>query len=189
MADNFLSKLIIILIYIGIIILIPIFLEYLFRITVRRKRKNKIMELAKIRAETNKKDLIVITSPTSGYIKNLSNNNIEYFKGNIYDILENIRDDSAVIIVDKTLEYYENPTNIIQNINRVSNNNAYYINIEKNSPRTFIDYKLKNIMNKSFYLPNERVKWTKANDLQTKVQNFYYYVFKILPYNSIMDNN
>ena len=73
---------------------------------------------------------------------------------------------------------------LIAKLKKASGGDLYTINIGKNSPKVIWDYKIKNIMNKSFYLPGEKIGWTHPNDLQLKIQKLYSYVFRIVPYDS-----
>ena len=78
---------------------------------------------------------------------------------------------------------------LVKELLRVSGGNLYIVNIEKNSPRIFWDHKIKNIINKPFYLPPiENIKWSTPNNLQIKIQKFYAQIFRILPNNFFEKN-
>lgn len=186
MANGLITKIFMVLIYLILIILIPIFLDYLFRLTVRKNRKQKIKVLAEKKSNETGKALIIFNDRFSGIVN--SNGSKEPFEGDISEIIEQMADNSCVLIVNEILEYIENPGSIIEQLKIVSGGDLFTINLEKNSPKTFWDYKIKNIMAKPFYLPGDKIEWTEPNGLQKKVQQFYYYVFKILPYNFFAKN-
>jgi len=185
--------------------MIPIFLDYLFRLTVRKKRKNQILKLAELKSRETGKPVIIFNDRNHGTIITYTNNNshtAEDFPGDIVDIIDKLETNSLVVIVSQTLEYIDGTKLIdvdnrtisnkkktstdlswtIDNLKRVSGGDLYVLDIEKNSPRIFWDYKIKNIMDKSFYLPNENITWSAPNGLQLRTQKMYSYVFKILPY-------
>lgn len=187
MADISLEKIFVIISYFVIIILIVLFLDYLFKITVRRNRKNKIMDLAMKKSNDSKKPIVVFNDKNNGVVINTDGTK-EGFTGNITEIVNQMADDSCVLVVSETLEYIDDDKNnlfsdIIKQFISVSGGDFYCSNIEKNSPRALWDYNIKNIMDKSFYLPGDNINWTKPNDLQLKIQKFYYQIFRILPYN------
>ena len=68
MSDNIFNKSILILMYLIIIILIPIFLDYMFRLTVRNKRRTQIKFLAEKRAKKSGKPLAIFNNEHSGVI-------------------------------------------------------------------------------------------------------------------------
>jgi len=204
MSDGF-RKIILVIIYLIIILMIPIFLDYLFRLTVRKKRKNQILKLAELKSRETGKPVIIFNDRNHGTIITYTNNNshtAEDFPGDIVDIIDKLETNSLVVIVSQTLEYIDGTKLIdvdnrtisnkkktstdlswtIDNLKRVSGGDLYVLDIEKNSPRIFWDYKIKNIMDKSFYLPNENITWSAPNGLQLRTQKMYSYVFKILPY-------
>lgn len=189
MSNGFLSKAILIIIYILIIIMIPLFLDYIFRLTVRRKRKSQIKYLAEQQAKKTGKALIIIDNLNHGVVSHkgsLDEENLEEFNGDIVEIIDNMADNSCVIVVLETLEYVDGLRDFIKKVEKVSGGDFYAVNIEKNSPRIFWDYKIKNVMAKSYYTPNTptsgEIQWTKPNDLQKSIQKFYSYVFKVVPY-------
>lgn len=185
MSNSFLNKTIIIIIYVLIIIMIPLFLDYLFRLTVRKNRKNKILELAKFKSNQTSKPIIVFNDRYHGVVINLDDENgNEEFTGDIIDIVNKMADNSCILIVSESLEYINDDllSDTIKLIDKISGGDCYFINIEKNSPRVFWDYKIINIMDKSFYLPDSNITWEPPNNLQYKIQFFYSYVFKIIPY-------
>jgi hypothetical protein len=193
MSNNLLGKIILIMIYLIIIIMIPLFLDILFKLTVRKNRKSKIKNMAQKKSIETNKSLIIFNDRYNGIVINPTNPKIiEEFTGDIVEIVNQMADNSCVIVVSETLEYIgETKTDksrdsllskTIKQLKNISGNDFYCINIEKNSPRVLWDYKIKNIMDKSFYLPGDVVEWHQPNELQIKIQKFYFYVFKILPY-------
>lgn len=183
MTNNVVGKTIIILLYAMIIIMIPLFLDYLFMLTVRKKRKNQILELAKNKSLETNKPIIVFNDRYHGVVID-EKQKMEKFDGDIVEIINQMAENSCVIVISQTLEYIDNDKleDTILQLNNVSGGDLYCVNIEKNSPRVFWDYKIKNIMDKSFYLPHNDITWVKPNQLQENVQKVYSYIFKILPY-------
>ncbi|XWV25254.1 hypothetical protein QJ856_gp0518 [Tupanvirus deep ocean] len=191
MSDNLLTKALIIFVYLVIIIMIPLFLDYLFKLTVRKNRKNKILALAKNKSLETGKPIIIFNNANNGVVIN-KDGTMEEFNGDIIEIINQMADNTCVMIVSESLEYIGNNESdnndkiIIETINQlnaITGGDVYFVNIEKNSPRVFWDYNIKNVMDKSFYLPGDNLSWSKPNDLQKKVQKLYFHVFKILPYN------
>jgi hypothetical protein len=187
MANNFLEKALIIIMYLIIIILIPLFLDWIFRLTVRKNRKNKILAIAKKKSLDTGKPIIIFNDRYNGMVLGSGEGQPnEEFIGDIVEITNQMADNSCILIVSETLEYIDNTNNLLsQTINtlyNVSGGDLYCINFEKNSPRILWDYKLKNIMDKCFYLPENKITWTKPNQLQHNTQQLYFYIFKILPY-------
>lgn len=164
--------------------MIPLFLDLLFKMTVRKNRKEKIKNLAKEKAKETGKSLIIFNDKTHGIVINSTDQSTETFDGDMNKIIDQMANNSCVIIVSETFEYI-NPDILdktIKKLKNISGGDFYSINIEKNSSRLLWDYKIKNIMDKSFYLPNEKIVWEKTNNLQKNIQKFYSYVFKIIPY-------
>lgn len=184
MTSNILYKLVVILIYVMIIILVILFLDLLMKYTIRNNRAEKIKSLAENSAREKNKPLIIFDSINHGSIIN-TDGSIEDFNGDIIEIADQIKDNSCVLLVIGVLEYLDinELNNIIKQFRKISGNDFYSSNLEKNAPRIFFDYKIKNIMDKSFYLPNEQINWNQANDLQKNTQKFYIQVFKVVPYN------
>lgn len=187
MSDNCLDKIILVIMYLAIFIMIPFFLDYLFKITVRKKRKQQIKYLAKNKAIKKNKALIIFNNRYQGVVINYNGDKLkskEEFTGDIIEIIEQMADNSCVIIISETFEYINKQlSQIIQQIQRVSGDDLYTVNFEKTSPRIFWDYKIKNVMDKSFYLPGDNITWSKPNKLQANTQKFYSFVFKFIPYN------
>ena len=186
MSDSFLRKAFIIIMYLIIIVLILLFLDYLFRITTRKNRKNKIFDLATKKSSETAKPIIIFNDRNNGVVVGKNKSDDEKFSGDIVEIINQMADNSCVLIVSETLEYIDNDDDqlvkTIKQLQLVSGGDLYCINFEKNSPRIFWDYKIKQIMNESFYLPDNNISWSKPNQLQIVTQRFYSYVFKILPY-------
>lgn len=181
-----LTKFITILIFIIIIILAILFLDYIFKLTVRSKRKKKIKNLAIQSSEKKSKPLIIFKDNNNGFVYDKKNTlQKEAFTGNIVELVPQMADNSCVLVVLNCLEYVDgsNLENLIYCLKKVSGGDLYICCFEKKSTRAFWDYKLKNIMDKSFYTPeNLTINWTPITFLQKKTQSFYFSVFKILPY-------
>lgn len=194
MQNSLIRKVIIIMMYIIIIIMISLLLDILFRLTVRKNRKSKIKYLAKKKSLDKNKALIIFNNRFKGIVINSSTTDSEpeEFEGDIVEIVNLMENDSCVVMVSETLEYIDSTSidelgetllsKTIKQLKNISGGDFYSVNIEKNSPRIFWDYKIKNIMDKSFYLPDDNITWYQPNDLQLKIQDFYRHIFKILPY-------
>ncbi len=186
MADNSSNKILVIIAYLIIIVLLVLFLDYLFKITVRRNRKNKIMDLAKKKSFETNKPIVAFNDMNDGVVIDLDGRK-ESFSGNIRDISDMMADNSCVLVVSETLEYLNTEekslNDIVEQLVSISGGDLYCSNIETGSPRVLWDYNIKNIMDKSYYVPGDNINWTKPNDLQMQIQKFYNQLFKILPYN------
>lgn len=186
------SKLIMVCIYIIIIIFIPLLLDYLFNLTIRSRRKRLIKETAEKLAISKNKSLVIFNGMIDGEVYHLNPNRqfkMETFKGNLTEIIDQMADDSCVVIVSYVLEYVDNIEGILEQLKRVSGNDLYIIGYETNSPRTFWDYQIKRILNKPYYLPEFWKKSTTLdmlshtpNKIQINVQYIYKYIFKVVPY-------
>jgi hypothetical protein len=191
MPGNDLNKLCMVLIYSIVIILVPIFLDYLFKLSVRRKRKLNILQLAESRSKTSGKPLLIIDSINHATISkgsDSSDSSKEEINDNVTEYLGLLKENSFVVVVLGTLEYIPNLKKFIEELNFVSGHDLYIANFEKNSPRIFYDYKIKNIMDEPFYTftktnkSNKEIMWSEPTSVQKNTQNFYFYVLKIVPY-------
>jgi hypothetical protein len=192
MTKELVEKIIIIAIYLFILILIPIFLDYLFRITIRNKRKTKIKSLAMKKAVEKNKSVVIFNNVNNGIvIHSIGNKNesSEEFTGSFTEIINNMADDSCVVVVLHTLEYLDELPSVLTQLQKISGGDLYLLSMGKNSPRVFWDYKIRNILDKSFYLPTDKeIKWSSPNTLQLKLHKFYSLIFKILPYDSFTND-
>lgn len=188
MTTNTTNVLIMIVVYAICIILIPLFLDSLFRLTVRSKRRLAVQNLAQKKAKATGKPLVVFNNKNGGIVSQTgdldSKSKFESFECDIDQCLTALKENSVVIIVSETLEYSDNVAELLKNLKTASGGDFYVVGLEKNSPRVFFDYKILNVMSEPFYIPEvqNEIKWLPPNQLQQSVQNFYYYVFKILPY-------
>jgi hypothetical protein len=185
MANNILSKLFLIIVYLAIIIAIPVLLDLLLRSTTRSKRQNTLLRMAIDKAKLLNKSLVVFNGTDNGVIFDSANSwKPEEFQGEITEILGNMTDNCCVIMLLYSLEYSNNLPELLENIKRVGGNNFYIVGIEKNSPRTFWDPKLQQIMDKPYYTHENfsQIKWKEPNNLQKSLQNFYSRIFKMIPY-------
>lgn len=183
MSECVLSKMLMIIIYLIIIILIPIFLYYLFKLTVDNKKKDEILNLAKQKSIQIGKPLIVFNGRSNGLVINPEDKSSEKFEGDIIDIINQMADNSGVILLLNVLEYIDDESIkiLVAQLKNVSGGNLYSVNISKNSPLTILDHKIINLMDKPYYLPGESITWSKSNQFQKILQKFYSVVFKILP--------
>lgn len=190
MAKNNIASIIcMIMIYTLIIILIPLFMDYLFRITVRRKRKATILKLAEEKAKETKKPLLIFNSKSNAIISDKGNlTDKEEIHGDITELISNLKDNSFVVVVSETLEYVDDIKTTLEELVRISGSDLYIINLEKHAPKLLYDANIINIMDQPFYMfsepqygNNKQVKWIDVNDVQKKAQKFYSYVFKVIP--------
>jgi hypothetical protein len=184
-----------VLIYLIVIILIPIFLDYLFKLTVRRKRKLNIMHLAEEKSKQTNKPLLIIDSVIHATISKADSSK-EEINDDVTTYLGMLKQNSFVVVVLGVLEYIDNPKKFIEELNYVSGHDLYIVNIEKNSPRIFYDYKIKNVIDEPFYVfsksdtsnSNYQITWSEPSSLQKNIQSFYSYVFKIVPYDWVANS-
>ena len=108
----------------------------------------------------------------------------EKFQGDIIEIVRQMADNSCVLVVSETLEYIDSKKlyDVLQQLLRISGGDFYAVNIDKKSPRALWDYGIKNVMGRSFFLPDDDIYWNVPNGLEVKIQKMYEYIFKILPY-------
>jgi hypothetical protein len=180
-----------IIVYSIIIILIPIFLDILFRITIRRKRKTSLLHKAIQRSKETKKPLLIFNNPNDGYLKNISGDTIK-LDTNITETIKSLKDDYCVILISETLEYVNNPNELIKELKRVSNDDIYVNNFEKKSLRFYFDNNIINIMDKPYYMGtncNEHsINWSKPSKFMKKSSNFYSVIMNFLPRKFIFDD-
>lgn len=189
MSNESIKKIILILIYIIIIIFIALFLDYLFKVTIRKRRKQQIKFLAQKKALETGKPLLIFNNQYEGILQKNNENSIK-FTGNILEIIDKVDKNSCVVVVSEVLEYIDDVYKLIKQIDDISNGDYYFINLEKNSPRIWWDYKIINVMSKPYYLPSSNdITWNSPNNLQKKVQHFYSIVFKIVPYEFFVKDN
>lgn len=180
MSNNSTRQAFVIILYIAIIILIPLFLDFLFKVTIRKKRKNNVLRLVVQRARDQDKPLIIINDLHHGIIYDKTT--LEYFTGDVVRIIDKLTKNSCVVLISETLEYINDLEEFMDKLTLVTGGDLYVICIELNSPRLFWDYKIRHIMSKSYFEPGEVVKWVPPNGLQKKTQRFYYYLFQVIPY-------
>lgn len=186
MTDSVFSKIFLIAIYLGILLLVPLFLDYLYKVTIRRNNKKKMESLAKKEAAKLKKPLIIFNGTNSGTVD--TDGTVEKFDGDVFEIVSQLRSNTSVIMVSETLEYIPALEKFIKELERVSGGNLYILGIEKNSPRIFWDYKILNVLDQSYITPQniKSVMWESPNGLQQGTHAIYEQVFKILPYDTIV---
>lgn len=179
------KKTFIIFVYLLIILMIPIFLDYLFELTIRSKRLLNAETTARKIAKKSTKPVIVFNGLESGYIRQADGKNVdsvEDFTGDINDILNEMMDNSAVIILNRSVEYTTDPVELITDAKRVSGGDLFIVGLEKNSPRVFWDVNIINVMANPYYTNTDtEVKLIKFNSVQRKIRKIYSYLFKIIP--------
>ena len=186
MSENGLQKILTIILYLFIILMIPIFLDFLARFTIRNRKRMEIKFLAEKIAKKKGKPLVIFNDPISGVIIH-GNGKIEAFDGDIINILEHMNSNTLVIILSDTMEYVSDPMRLYSEAKRVSGNDLYICGYEKYSVRYYIDPKIINIMDKSYYFPtDETIDWRSPNVIEKNTQKIYAVIFKVLPYNLLM---
>lgn len=177
------TKIILILMYLVIIILIPLFLSYLLNITIMKKRWIMVKKMAVAKSISKNKPLVIFYGDNNGII--VTKKAKKEFVGNIIDVSGKMSDNSCVVVLVEVLEYFslKDLTVLVKQLKRISGGDLYAINVEKNSPRIFWDYKIKHVMDAPYFFPKDKIDWKNPNDLQLKIQTFYSYVFRVLPYN------
>jgi DNA-directed RNA polymerase subunit H (RpoH/RPB5) len=139
--------------------------------------------LAEKKANEKNKALLIFNDRYNGIVVYHDDDKAEEFTGDAVEIVNNMADNSCVVLISETLEYIEELKQFIEQLKRISENDLFIVNIEKKSPRTLWDYKIINIMDKSYYTSNNlTIKWSKPSNLQNNIRNIYEYVFKLLPY-------
>lgn len=183
MQNIFLCKILVVFLYSFIIIMIPLFLDFLFRITIRRKRLLIIKNMAKEKSRITNKPLIIFNDRYHGILFDNSGH-LERFSGDIMEITSKMMDNCCVIVIIQTLEYLNEKSYsyFLEQIERISGGDFYFINLERKSPRILWDYKLNNIINNVYCLPHEcNLTWKKPSKMQKVIQDFYNYLLKFLP--------
>lgn len=186
MGNNTILTVIIVIICLLVLIFTPLFLDLFYDFTVRSKQKEQILQLARESSRLTGKPIIVFNDKETGVVIENGKDIGSEFHTNILDAIEEMQDNSAVLIVSNVLEYI-NPIilrDTIRELRRVSGDDLYVVGIGRTTPRTIWDYKIKTLLDKSFYLPKEQISWFKPNIIQTSLQNFYQYLFNIIPYDS-----
>ncbi|AFX92419.1 hypothetical protein CE11_00392 [Megavirus courdo11] len=181
-----LGQILLIIIYIILILSIPFFLDYYLQSKKIKCIQESVLKDAKKLSSNNNKPLIVFNNREQGFV--IDKNQTEQFSGNIEDILPELADNSCILILYEILEYVDDPENIITNTRRVSGDNYFIINITNNSPKTYWDYRIKNIMSKSQYHNDNTITYNKLSNIQKKTQNIYRYLFKLFPDQYVRQN-
>ncbi|CAH6420907.1 Hypothetical protein MVR_LOCUS206 [uncultured virus] len=181
---SIIGTILIVLVVLVILILVPLLLDLLFGLTVRSNRSKQILHLAKARSKQTNKPIIVFNDANTGVVLELDGSVSPEFKTDIVEAITQMEDNSSVLIISQALEYID-PIQlpaVIEQMRKVSGGDLYVLGIERSSPRTIWDYKLRTLLSKPFYLPSEPISWARPNTLQVSLQHFYEYVFKIMPY-------
>jgi len=174
-----------ILTYVIIILIIFLLLDFLFKMTIRKRKWKQIYFLANKLSQIKRKPIMIIYDTNNALIE--PNKKIQ---GDIVNIITRLPSNKYILIVSQLLEYVDEPKKVIYHCKRISGDDVYFINIENTSPRIWWDYKIKNIMNAPFYLPYEtNIKWINKSNKQKKVHKIYAIIFKILPYRYFTNNS
>lgn len=176
-----------------VVLFLPLFLDIVFRISVRRKRRSEAFFKALQMARRKNRPLLIFTSPNTGlHISKLEIYNDrpqgEEFTGNIYDVISNLKTKSAIILLIEVLEYIDEPEFIWNKLLEISNNRIFSSNLETKSPKFWFDYRIKNIMNKTFYNKNDKIIYSPTSELQKNISRFYQNIFLIVPKKFFLDD-
>lgn len=186
-----LRTILLIIVYAVILIFVPIFLDALFTLTIRRNRIEKIKKLAQNDAQTNDKSVVTFYSPNKGRVRHPNSPADEEFDGDMIEILSSMSDNCCVIVVIETLEYLPDPNEAVKHLLRVSGNRLYIVGFERNSPRAFWDYRIRQLLQRPYYTPESLslIALYPLNTLQKTAQQFYEHIFQIVPYNWFSPSN
>ncbi|AGC01844.1 hypothetical protein H012_gp619 [Acanthamoeba polyphaga moumouvirus] len=182
-----LSTILLVIIYALIIISIPLFLDYILS-NMKKNCTQKIFSQAKKKSNELNKPIILFQDKNHGII--INNNEIESFDGDIVNICKELDDSSCILILYEVLEYINDPDDIfikdlVHNIKRISGDDFYIININKHSPKIYLDHNILNIMDKDIYQFEDKISYRNPSKIEQKIQNIYRYFFKIVPYENI----
>lgn len=177
-----LSKILIIVLILIILLMMPFFISWLSKDSVYKKQV-EIMELAKKKS----KPVIVFHDRYNGKVLN---NETEEFNGDIFDIINEMADDSCTIVLIGVLEYVDTVNDVdmgkfIDKLKIVSGGDLYVIGVDKNSARVLWDYKIRNVMSKDIYVPGDIIEWYGVNNIQGTIQKIYGLIFRIVPYDYV----
>lgn len=188
---NNISTLVIIIL---IIIMVPLFCDIVFRISVRRERRTVSYYKALQMSRRKKRSLVIFTSPTSGIM--IPKDRVEdarpdgeEFEGDIDEIISNLKYKSCVILLIEVLEYLDDPQKIWNNILDITGDRAFSSNLELKSPKFIFDYRLKHMMPKPYFTKNDYY----INSIHiprwiSKLSTLYKAVFSIVPKQFFLDD-
>uniref|UniRef100_A0A6G6AC80 Uncharacterized protein n=1 Tax=Borely moumouvirus TaxID=2712067 RepID=A0A6G6AC80_9VIRU len=188
MSSCTLSIILLIIIYALIILLIPIFLDYVLSNMKQNHIQKTLIEEVKKKSINLGKPIIFFGDQNNGMI--INDNKIESFEGNIIDICKELTDNACVFFSYEVFEHINDPDDIIirdliYDINRISGGDYYIININKHSPKIYLDHNILNIMDKEIYQLGDNISYNKPLKIQQKIQNTYKYLFKFFPHEKI----
>lgn len=171
------------------IIIIPIFLDIVMRLSVRHKKRTSIYFKSLQKARRKNKPLLILSYDYNILIKENELNNDrpigEKINEDVITVLSKMTDNSVIICAIEILEYYDNPNEIWQEINRVSGGKMYSFNLDKMAPKLMFDYRIKHVMNKEYYNSDDMIiEINKLKPYQLKSQELYKKIFMFVP-NSI----
>ena len=193
MYCSLIKKILLVTVYLIIILLIPLFLDYLMTITTRRKRRKLMQQLATEAANKLKRPLIIFNDLENGVVYDQIDLSLdsgrsgkaEYFNGNIVEISKELADNSGIVFVYQTLEYVDDIDELMKQLERISGHQLYICALEKNSPRIWFDSRIKRIFDQPYYLPDtlSTISWTVPNNLQKRTSHFYHFILKKIDLN------
>ncbi len=175
------------------IIIIPIFLDIVIRISSRHKKRTSIYFKSLQKARRKTKPLLILSYDYNILIKEDEINNDrpvgEKLNEDIITLLNKMKDNSAIICAIEVLEYYDNPQEIWYEINRVSGGKMYSFNLEKTAPKIMFDYRIKHIMNKEYFNSDDKlIYFNNLKTYQLKSQVFYKKLFMFIPSNIFLSD-
>lgn len=149
------------LIVIVIIILIILFIylvEYLMKVTIRKKRLDAVLALA----QQSKKPLLIINKDSfsiDGESESITPEQIE-------SMLEQMKAGSMTIVANQILEYVPDVDAVISQLRRVSGGDLYTVNLENGSPKLYYDPYIIQKVEEPYTLPNDPIDVLDLNSVQ-----------------------
>jgi hypothetical protein len=166
---------IIIILIIILIFMLPFIMDQFLKYFTRDARFKKILQIAKHESKILDKPLIIIESANRIKIFNRKTNSYDETNNDIFVLLDRLEDNSVVIVILNTFEYLDASRvyKLFKKISRVSNGDIYMINIENNSPITYLDSNIKNLFDKQFYFRPTDIVFYGKNNIQKTIGYIY----------------
>ena len=162
----------VVIIYVLILLSIPFILDYVYNNMIKSQNMKKIKEMV---ASSRKPLMIFQGQDNITYM-------IQNIKTDILKFSESIRDNSVILILDSVLEYVDDPNAVLKEARRISGGDLYIIGHDQKSVRSLFDYRIKRLLSKPYFLPNQDVSLSNLNNLQIKIQKIYQKIAKVIPY-------
>lgn len=172
-----------VLLYLLVLLLIPLIIEKLFSLTIRKNRATDISFYILSNSLKKNKPILIFNQNGKGYlVENNSDDNDENIKtktteftGDIFEIINSLKENSTIIVFNGVIEYDNEPLKLINLAMKVSGGDLYIIGFEKNSTRPYMDDRMKIILDKPYYMPNtiKDIKWSEVKDIHKYFNMFY----------------